>query len=937
MVAISKPVLVVITACKSALAHQSESVFNGIAQSVLREVPAVVATPFSISEDSTTNFVEQFYRVLGAKQSLLKAVQLASQVMHYYDYEWYRPVIFLRHEGDEDGYLFEFVDLPETNLAINSERGVGLQLSNSKTGGQKILLPDPFMDEETFNHDIKFTGRDDEKKKLEEWLIDQHHNQKIVVISGTSGVGKSTLACEFALQNKKDFPDGIYGVRVNEERFADSKDLPAEIAKEFLTELGLKLDENINNRQIIKKMKECFANREALLIFDNVETDRIIKLFPSGKSSIIVTTTNKTLYKELRNCKPLQLLLPNEVDSQDLEERKRLEKDSLDLFKNLVEEERRNEITQKESTAKEILNLIGYLPLVVKVISRLLNKTNKDLLSLERCLKKLTDERNRWQYLKPNHKSENNKKELDVGYSFALALKDLNPEIQEIFACLGACANSRFSLDLISKTAGFSKDLAEDYLRELEDNYFVKQYYVNEREIYFIPTHNLIHDFAKFLLDKKVDYLGVSIPKSLCRDAKNNHANYFINLVDTDELATQEISKRLYQDIDNLKLACDWLAEPENFNNCNGNYKFIFNESWYAVVNSYRLNNFFIKIIQSFYRTGKKVQLDSYELIELRLKEIRFLRNKHLSKDEISNLEKIGKDIEEKIKNDTKKRVSKIRYSKNIAGLYQRQKKNGINYLLDDAEEAITESIQYLTELDKDKNKNESILKEIKQLGWSDFNSWEMAHCLRRQGLILQRKGKKEKQEQYFIDSIVSFKKSLNIYISIQPDKVPFIQGQLGEAYLELAEVQQDQNQQESVNSFKEAKNFLLQSLNGYRQEQFENVNSISIVLKNLGKTYLALGDLTKAEQYLIESIENDKKLNENGINGRIVPGKELKELIKEYAKQQRSFKNIESLLHQFPNDDRGQVIFLNELADNYIMPKNDENNYENAEKIFFK
>ncbi|MGK7876925.1 MAG: CHAT domain-containing protein [Xenococcaceae cyanobacterium] len=106
----SKPALVIITACRSALAYQSQSVFNGIAQSVLREVPAVVATAFDISEKSAPSFIETFYRVLGTGQSLLEAVKSASANMHkdFYDYEWYRPVIFLRCKGDEDGYLFEF-------------------------------------------------------------------------------------------------------------------------------------------------------------------------------------------------------------------------------------------------------------------------------------------------------------------------------------------------------------------------------------------------------------------------------------------------------------------------------------------------------------------------------------------------------------------------------------------------------------------------------------------------------------------------------------------------------------------------------------------------------------------------------------------------------------------------------------------------------------
>jgi len=102
------PVLVVITACRSAQAQNSSSVFNGVAQALIQEgVPAVVATPFNISEESTTDFVEQFYRALGTGRSLLDAVRLGCDAMQYKDYEWYRFTVYMRHEGIEDGYLFK--------------------------------------------------------------------------------------------------------------------------------------------------------------------------------------------------------------------------------------------------------------------------------------------------------------------------------------------------------------------------------------------------------------------------------------------------------------------------------------------------------------------------------------------------------------------------------------------------------------------------------------------------------------------------------------------------------------------------------------------------------------------------------------------------------------------------------------------------------------
>ena len=126
-----KPQLVVITACQAALAHKSDSVFNGVAQKLLQIVPAVVATPFSISQDSTTDFIDQFYRVLGNGQSsLLEAVKFASKAMKHKQYEWYRLVLFLRHDGDEDGYLFDF---QETQLQPVIPQNRELEVSDIKT------------------------------------------------------------------------------------------------------------------------------------------------------------------------------------------------------------------------------------------------------------------------------------------------------------------------------------------------------------------------------------------------------------------------------------------------------------------------------------------------------------------------------------------------------------------------------------------------------------------------------------------------------------------------------------------------------------------------------------------------------------------------------------------------------------------------------------
>ncbi len=239
LVLIRKPVLVVITACKSALAHQGESVFNGIAQSILREVPAVVATPFNISEDSTTNFVEQFYRALGAKQSLLKAVKLASQAMRHYDYEWYRPIIFLRHDGNEDGYLFEFVD---SELNIDSPK---------QDWGDS-----PAVD--------VFFGRSEELNTLEKWIVED--NCRLVTIVGMGGIGKTDLSLKLAKKIQNEFEYIIW----KSLRTAPSvEDILIDLIKFLSNQQDFNLPNNLEDK--ISLLLQYLQAKRCLLILDNAE------------------------------------------------------------------------------------------------------------------------------------------------------------------------------------------------------------------------------------------------------------------------------------------------------------------------------------------------------------------------------------------------------------------------------------------------------------------------------------------------------------------------------------------------------------------------------------------------------------------------------------------------------------------------------------------
>ncbi|NEQ81330.1 MAG: CHAT domain-containing protein, partial [Moorea sp. SIO2I5] len=106
--------LVVLSACKSAMSRKSESVFNGVAQSLIGAgIPAVVAMTYSIRVDAASAFAEWFYRSVGEKESLAIALRRGQSAMGIEGNQWYRPVLYLRWEDNEGGQLFKLVE-PKT-------------------------------------------------------------------------------------------------------------------------------------------------------------------------------------------------------------------------------------------------------------------------------------------------------------------------------------------------------------------------------------------------------------------------------------------------------------------------------------------------------------------------------------------------------------------------------------------------------------------------------------------------------------------------------------------------------------------------------------------------------------------------------------------------------------------------------------------------------
>ena len=137
---------------------------------------------------------------------------------------------------------------------------------------------------------LHFTGRDAELRRLDAGT------DPVVVITGTAGIGKTTLAVHWARTAAGRFPDG--------QLYADLRGFdpggaavpPAEVAAGFLEALGVRHDSIPVDAQARTGLyRSVLAGRRMLVLLDNArDADQVRPLLP-GPPSVAVVTSRNTL------------------------------------------------------------------------------------------------------------------------------------------------------------------------------------------------------------------------------------------------------------------------------------------------------------------------------------------------------------------------------------------------------------------------------------------------------------------------------------------------------------------------------------------------------------------------------------------------------------------------------------------------------------------
>ncbi|MFC3743551.1 BTAD domain-containing putative transcriptional regulator [Paractinoplanes deccanensis] len=138
-----------------------------------------------------------------------------------------------------------------------------------------------------------FTAREEELRRLDEAIGDD----RPVVLSGTAGVGKTTLAVHWAHRVRHRFPGGQLFVNLGGFGPAQSVLPPEEALRGFLEALGLpsrRIPRELPARSAM--FRTLLARRRLLIILDNArDADQVRPLLPGVPGSVVVVTSRDRL------------------------------------------------------------------------------------------------------------------------------------------------------------------------------------------------------------------------------------------------------------------------------------------------------------------------------------------------------------------------------------------------------------------------------------------------------------------------------------------------------------------------------------------------------------------------------------------------------------------------------------------------------------------
>lgn len=316
-----------------------------------------------------------------------------------------------------------------------------------------------------------FTGRVTELGELSSVIETGHDGVRpVVLISGQGGIGKTSLAVQWAVSVTDRFPDGQLFVNLRGHNRAEAL-APTEVVAVLLRYLGIpddRLPAGLAER--VALYRTILADQRMLVVLDDVgSTEQVLPVIPGSAASLLVVTSRSSLVALVTHTR-VHTLLPD-LFSQD---------EATDLMAKMLGAER---VGRERDAVAGLAELCGWLPLALRIAAAKLAMRPAQPIAV------LVEEMSGGDRLA--HLSIENGSR-DVSVVFASAYQSLSRPAMRLFRLLGLHPGPHLGAPLAAALCGLPDDVWRHALAEL-----VAAHLVAEPQPGRYQFHDLVRLFAR--------------------------------------------------------------------------------------------------------------------------------------------------------------------------------------------------------------------------------------------------------------------------------------------------------------------------------------------------------------------------------------------------------------------------------------------------------